>query len=631
MMRSLMLLAALATIAHAQKREAGPLVYDGVPEVPARIGERALPYQAARGAVFLDWEPSGAMLIATRFGDTNQVHRVAQPGGDRQQLTFEKEPITEAHATQGGFFFRMDRGGAERYQYYRFDRASGAGKLVTDGKSRNENFLPSNKGDRFAFDSTARDGKDFDIYTLDDADKTARVHDCEGQWSPLDWSADDSTLLLDHFVSIEESYLFALDVKSGRTTPINEQTGKRIHYGAGVFARKAKLVYFTSDEDSDFLRLVQYSLDGGKKEVISPALNWDVSGLAISPDGAWLAYTVNEGGRSQLYLASTAQPKKPTRIELPSGVVVSRLKFDAKSARLGFSLSTAQSVADAWSVDVKSKKLTRWTFSELGGIDAARFVTPERIEYASFDGLKIQAWYYRPAGTQPVPVIVLIHGGPEGQATAQFSSQVQYWVNELHVAVLLPNVRGSSGYGKKFLTLDDGMKREDSVKDIGALLDWVATRPDLDKARVAVYGGSYGGYMVLASMFRFAERLRCGVDMVGISSFVSFLEHTEAYRRDLRRVEYGDERDPAMRKWMLAIAPLTNAQKITKPLLVGQGKNDPRVPASEAEQIVSTVRKQGGTVWYILARDEGHGFQKKANRDAFSDAATLFFEDNLLK
>jgi dipeptidyl aminopeptidase/acylaminoacyl peptidase len=639
-MRTLLLLLALTAPAHAQKREVGQLVYDGIPEVPRRIGERAQQYQAARGATFLDWDPAGGMLVATRFADTNQVHHVDAPGGDRRQLTFQREPVTEAHIGKAradkGFFFRMDQGGGEFYQYFWFDRATGAAQLVTDGKSRNESFLPANGGGRFAFASTLRNAKDFDIYVMDgfDGQSVKRTRECEGQWGPWDWSADDGKLLLHHYVSIEESYLFVQDLATGVTAPVNEQPGKKINYGAGVFARKGAQLYFTSDEDSQFLRLWQSSLDGKKKEVISPAIDWDVSALAISPDGAWLAYTVNEAGRSQLYLAATAAPKKAMRVELPSGVVVSRLRFDPKSQRVAFSLSTAQSLGDAYTVDVKTRKLTRWTFSEVGGLNPSVFVTPELVKLKSFDQLEISAWYYKPRAADAghkAPVILSIHGGPEGQATAAFSAQIQYWVNELGAAVVVPNVRGSSGYGKKFLTLDDGMKREDSVKDIGEVLSWIGERPELDKARIGVYGGSYGGYMVLATMFRFPERLRCGVDIVGISNFVSFLEHTEAYRRDLRRAEYGDERNPEMRRFLLSIAPLKNAEKIVKPLFVAQGKNDPRVPASEAEQIVSTVRGRGGKVWYLLARDEGHGFQKKTNRDAFSDAMTLFFEENLLK
>jgi dipeptidyl aminopeptidase/acylaminoacyl peptidase len=244
------------------------------------------------------------------------------------------------------------------------------------------------------------------------------------------------------------------------------------------------------------------------------------------------------------------------------------------------------------------------------------------------------AFYYKPHAadaTHKAPVIVAIHGGPEAQSNVAFNPVIQYWVNELGAAVLVPNVRGSSGFGKKFLTLDNGMKREDSVKDIGQLLLWLEKQPELDAGRVAVYGGSYGGYMVLSSLFHYPGRIKCGVEIVGVSNFVTFLEHTESYRRDQRRAEYGDERDPEMRKFLTAIAPTTHAKEIKQPLLVAQGKNDPRVPISEAEQIVKTVRAGGAPVWYMVAADEGHGFQKKGNRDQFTNAVSLFLEEYLLK
>jgi dipeptidyl aminopeptidase/acylaminoacyl peptidase len=245
---------------------------------------------------------------------------------------------------------------------------------------------------------------------------------------------------------------------------------------------------------------------------------------------------------------------------------------------------------------------------------------------------QIPAFVYKPAASgDRLPVIISIHGGPEGQSRPYFSSTTQYWVNELGCAVIFPNVRGSTGYGKTWLALDNGFNREESVQDIGALLDWIATQPDLDPARVAVFGGSYGGYMVLASMTTYPDRIKCGVDVVGISNFVTFLENTQDYRRDLRRVEYGDERDPAMREFLLKISPTNNAAKIRSPLFVAQGENDPRVPASEARQIVQAVADNGIPVWTMFAKDEGHGFRKKNNRDYFMWSTILFFENFLLK
>jgi dipeptidyl aminopeptidase/acylaminoacyl peptidase len=320
--------------------------------------------------------------------------------------------------------------------------------------------------------------------------------------------------------------------------------------------------------------------------------------------------------------------------ELPVGQIFG-LDFSPDGKRLGMTLISSQSPGDAYSIDLASGGLTRWTFSEAGGLDTSRFASPEVVEFPTFDQVggesrMIPAFYYRPPGEGPFPVVVNIHGGPEGQARPFFNPITQYYVLEMGIAVLFPNVRGSSGYGKSYLLLDNAEKREDSVRDIGALLDWIETRPELDSDRIAVVGGSYGGYMVLASMVHFDDRLRAGIDLVGISNFVTFLENTSDYRRDLRRVEYGDERDPEMRAFLESISPTNHAAKINKPLFVVQGLNDPRVPASESEQMVDVIRDHGGTVWYLMAKDEGHGFDKKANRDYFSHAAVLFLEQYLI-
>jgi dipeptidyl aminopeptidase/acylaminoacyl peptidase len=334
-----------------------------------------------------------------------------------------------------------------------------------------------------------------------------------------------------------------------------------------------------------------------------------------------------------VYVATTAAPQKARRVKLPPGVQTG-MRFDPKGTRLALSRNQATGPNDVYSVDLKSLAVTPWTQSEVGGLDRSTFVAPELVEVESFDKLKIPAWVYKPRSAAPgkkAPVIINIHGGPESQATAAFSANTQYYLNEAGFAVVYPNVRGSAGYGKTYLTLDNGVKRQDSVKDIGALLDWIARQPDLDASRVAVMGGSYGGFMVLASLVEYSDRLRCGVDVVGISSFVTFLQNTEAYRRDLRRAEYGDERDARMKTFLDGISPRTNAKRIKVPLLVVQGANDPRVPRSEAEEIVKTVRSIGGQVWYLLAKDEGHGFKKKANTDYLSNATAYFFEQCLLK
>jgi dipeptidyl aminopeptidase/acylaminoacyl peptidase len=626
-------------------RQIGNLVLDGVPEIPESVFDRLNQYQNTRSASFEDWDPSGnGMLILTRFGNTNQVHLVSEPGGHRRQITFLDEPISEAlygrDQVRKGFLYSSDQGGGEFFQFYWFDTGSGRSTLLTDGgKSVNRSPLWSTQGKHLAFTSTKRNGKDFDIYVLTDGDPktTKMIKQVEGSWRVLDWNADDTMLLVENYVSVNESHLHTLNLASGELKEINPQKEK-ISYETAAFGKNGNSVYYSSDEKSEFRRLTEYDLKSGQKRLLTEQLPWNVDLIDVSRDGNRVAFVANEGGISRLYLASTANTDKSTKIETPAGVIAA-VKFDDQGSRLGFQISTAQSPSDLYSVELPSGKIVRWTYSETGGLNADTFVTPELIEYPTFDTVDgkqrmIPAFYYKPKTLKPnsrFPVVIRIHGGPESQTRSSFSPLFQYWIHELGVAVIDPNVRGSDGYGKSYLMLDNGIRREDSVKDIGKLLDWIATRPELDPARVAVYGGSYGGYMVLSSAFHYGDRLKCAVDIVGISNFVTFLKTTESYRRDLRRAEYGDERDPEMNEFLLSISPLNNVQKIKLPLFVVQGKNDPRVPVTEAEQIVKAVRSNGGEVWYLLANDEGHGFRKKENRDHYEAAVSLFFQKYLLQ
>jgi dipeptidyl aminopeptidase/acylaminoacyl peptidase len=347
------------------------------------------------------------------------------------------------------------------------------------------------------------------------------------------------------------------------------------------------------------------------------------------------ALSVNEGGITRLYLMDMETMKYEPVTSIPEGGV-DGLVFDPEGKRLFMNLSNARMNGDAFQLDLETMKLVRWTQSDTAGLDVSSFSLPQLVHYPTFDKVDdkprmVPAFYYKPTKEtgKPFPVIINIHGGPEGQYRPRFQGTFNYLTNEMGIAVIAPNVRGSSGYGKSYLMLDNWEKREDSVKDIGALLDWIATRPELDKNRVAVFGGSYGGYMVLASMVHFSDRLACGVDIVGISNFVTFLKNTSAYRRDLRRVEYGDERK--IGEFLNKISPSTNAHKIKKPLFVIQGKNDPRVPASEAEQIVKIVRQNNVPVWYQVATNEGHGFRKKNNRDFMYYSMLRFLQEFLLK
>lgn len=609
------------------------LVAEGLPAIPRGVAEQAGRYTEYRQARLLDWHPRRReMLIATRFGDVPQLHRVASPGGDRRQLTFESEPITNGTyqpVTGSYLVFRRDRGGDEFFQLYRYDLADGAITLLTDGKSRNTGGVWNRQGTAFAYQSTRRNGTEADIWVMDPAnpesDRLAVRVQGTG-WQALDWSPDGSRLLVGHSISANQSELWLADVATGGLSMLTTaDSGKLVSYASGAFARDGRGIYLTTDRESEFTRLCFMDLRTRQLRVLSGSISWDVSQFRLSDDGALLAFVSNEGGYGRLHLLATATGRERRLPALPSGIA-GGLAWRRGSHELGFSFSSARAAADIWSLDLTTGRLARWTESETGGVDLSGLPEPEPIRWQGADDLTLSGFLYRPAArfTGKRPVVVNIHGGPEGQSRPDFLGRWNYLLNELGVAVVLPNIRGSTGYGKSYLAADNGIAREQAYGDIGALLDWLATRPDLDPARVMVMGGSYGGHMTLVSAYRYANRICCAVDVVGISHLGTFLENTSPYRRDLRRVEYGDERDPATRAFMDRTAPLNNAAAMTRPLFVIQGANDPRVPRSEAEQITATLRKQGTPVWYLLGLDEGHGFQKKSNAD-FQFFATLAF------
>jgi len=625
----------------ADVREVGQLVLDGVPDIPERIVEKMRQYQNVRPAALADWAPDGGVLVLTRFGDAPQVHRVTKPLGARRQVTFFSEPVGSASFGRDADWFLLtkDVGGDEASQIFRFDLGTGEAALLTDGSEQNGVPVWSSARDRVAWRSTARNSRDHDIWVMDPLrpDEKRMVLAVEGYFTPLDWSSDDRRLLVQQSVSANESYLWSVDVATGEKTPVGNHgkvKGETIAYGGATFDATGEGVFFTSDEGSEFLQLRRGRPGSAKSEVVAAGIPWDVSLLARSRDRSTLAIRVNADGTDRLWLLDTAT-RAMREVPLELGIVEGA-GFSPDGTSLAISYESTSSPGDVYVVDVESGGLTRWTEAEAGGLDPATFVPSRLVHYPTFDEgpdgkpRRIPAFLYRPRGSGPFPVIIRIHGGPESQARAWFSYTSQSEVNELGCAVIYPNVRGSEGYGKSYLKLDNGFRREDSVKDIGALLDWIRTQPDLDASRVAVTGGSYGGYMVLASLVHYSDRLRAGISAVGISNFATFLENTSEYRRDLRRVEYGDERDPKMRSHLEKISPTNNAEKIRAALFVVQGANDPRVPASEAEQIVRVVREAGNPAWSMLAKDEGHGFAKKSNADYLLWASALFWETHLL-
>ncbi len=614
------------------------LVAQGVPAIPVSLADEVGRYTEFRSATFTGWHPTRReMLITTRFGNVAQAHLVKFPGGARTQMTFSPDRVRSPRfdpTTGNSFVFSRDIGGAEFFQYYRYDFADGSVTLLTDGKSRNTGARWANAGNRIAYGSTRRTGDDVDIYVLDVADPRTdrRVLELKGGgWAVADWSPDDSRLLVVEFLSINESYLWLADLATGAKTALTPRGKEKVAYRGAAFARDGRGLYVTCDAGSEFQRLAYMDLATKKLEFLTPDTS-DVNEFDLSRDGTKIVYVANEKGIEVVHLVDTVTRRELPGPTLPLGVV-SNVAWHRDGGAVAFTMGTPRSSDDAYSWDLATGRVERWTTSELGGLNPETFAEAELVKWKSFDGREISGFLYKPNPAKfpgKRPVVVDIHGGPEGQSQADFLGRDNYLMNELGVAMIFPNVRGSTGYGKSFSQLDNGMLREGTYKDVAALFDWIGARADLDASRVMVQGGSYGGHMTLAIATNYSDRIRCAVDIVGPSSLVTFLQNTSGYRRDLRRVEYGDERDPKMRAFLERTAPLNNAEKIKKPLFVVQGANDPRVPMSESDQMVAKIRGGGTPVWYLVAKDEGHGFAKKVNRDYEFYATLLFMKEFLL-
>jgi len=484
-----------------------------------------------------------------------------------------------------------------------------------------------------------RESPTTDVAILDPLDpaNTRKVTTLPGTgWGDFSFSFDDMRVAFLEFKSVNETYVWVMDLATGarkRVLPVEGTTPAQPIATVDLnFARDGKGLFLATDRDGEFRKLAYFDLASGKLEYFGEGGDWDVDGIALSPDGKTLAVITNEGGIGALRLYDGETRRALPRPQLPLGTVSDPV-WHQNSRDLAVNVASAQSPSDVYAIDTRENRVERWTTTTVPGLDASSFRGQEPISWKSFDGRTISGFITRPPArfTGKRPVIVMIHGGPDGQARPGFLGRWNYFIDELGIAIIQPNVRGSTGYGKTFVALDNGMKREDSVKDIGALFDWIRTQPDLDADRVATEGGSYGGYMVLAVATNYPERIAGTVDVVGVANFVTFLERTESYRRDLRRVEYGDERDPEMRAFLTRISPVNNAQKIKAPLFVVAGLNDPRVRYTEGEQVVAAARKNGVPVWYLLADNEGHGFARKANADFLFYAMAVFFRERLLK
>jgi len=595
-----------------------------------------------RGASGPSFSPDGRFVtFLSNITGVAQLWQVPVEGGWPVQLTFSTESVRGARYSpvKHELIYSMDTGGDERTQLYRLHGVAGnMDHTIGDGwtsedLSKNRKAIHgfggwSHDGQSFCFSANREDASRFDIYTqkLGGAAKLV-VKGPGGYYGAAGFSPDDSTILVSRAESNMKQDLYAVDVASGKVrhlTPGKEEA----QYHSTTWSHDGKHLYCASTaQGRDVAGLARIALASGEVKYLDTP-EFEVEGVEASGKGRWLAWLINSGGKSVLKLMDLKTEKVISPPGLPLGVI-SGLEFSPDESKLAFVFDGPKNNQDVWLWDLTTNKTRQLTHSSRAGIPFSQFVEPELIEYETFDKRKIPAWFYKPTvkGDRLAPVIVYPHGGPESQTRPNFSSMFQFFVANGY-GVLAPNVRGSSGYGTAFMNLDNTTKRMDSVHDLAHAAYWLRDKKQADPKRLAVYGGSYGGFMVLAQVTHYPDLWAAGIDVVGICNFVTFLEKTGAYRRAHREMEYGNLRDH--KEFLEKISPINHVDKIKCPMMVIHGANDPRVPVEEAEQIVAALKKRQVPVEYLRYEDEGHGLAKLKNRlDAYPKMVA--FLDKYLK
>lgn len=572
--------------------------------------EQYLNIRYATGASF---RADGArMAFLTDISGTAQLWTIDAPLSWPEQLTFYDGRLmfAEYSPTEPIIAFGKDTDGDENQLIYLISDDGGAATRVSvqDAKHLWGGFSPD--GRRIAWSHNGRNGRDFDVYVYDLVDGTETlIVQADGYMWVTAWAPDGDALFIGHAESNADNDLYLARFDGSPPVLLTAHEGQIMHSHVTPIGR-GEVCLIATNGLGEFMNVAVLDTATLTIEALDPEARWDVETLALSDDEQWLVIVRNEGGYSTI----TVQNRTTTtahRVEsLPAGVVAD-VRFAPNSSRFAVSLGAAADALDIWVVDAANLQAERWTRSSLAGVPRAALVEPELVTFESFDGLEVPAFYWRPPGDGPFPVVIDIHGGPEAQRRPGLAALTQYYL-ERGIATLAPNVRGSRGYGKTYMALDDVRKRMDSVADIRAAREWLVQHGDADPERIAVKGGSYGGFMVLSAMVTYPDLWAAGVDIVGVANFVTFLENTSEYRRHLREAEYGSLAHD--REFLLDISPLTHIDRIAAPLMVIHGRNDPRVPVSEAEQVVDACRAKGLPVECIIYDDEGHGLSKRSNR-----------------
>ncbi|AXT18650.1 alpha/beta fold hydrolase [Flavobacteriaceae bacterium AU392] len=566
---------------------------------------------------FIGWNQNGKKML---FNGGKVIYSMKKYNSEiKEYKEFDNNLSSYLSPNHNYFLYQEDENGNEDYQLFLYDITTNKGKVLSEEGDKSYDSFWSPDSQRFIFKSNKRNPAEVDLYVRgvsDSHDEQLLFSNISDDGQVYDWSLEKNTILAVKVISENNKFLYSINDQSGEIEQINPNKNN-IAYSDAKFIPNQNACLIISDEFSEFLQLQLYDLSSKKFKVITSNIPWDIEALTIDKNGKKAAFSINKNGLSQLYILDLKTLKYSKVNDSPEGII-RNLIINSKGTEVGFNLYASTFYRKVFGYNIKINKLNQYTRKGKLLIDTLIFAKAESFTYKSIDPdnkieYNIPAFIYRPNIESPSPVFIDIHGGPEYQIKASFNSFYQYLVNELGITVILPNIRGSNGYGKSYMKLDDGINRENAIEDVGALLDWIKKQPDLDADRVAIYGESYGGYVTLASLAKYSKRIKCGIDVVGISNWITYLKSTRDYRRDLRRVEFGDERNNNTSVFLKEISPINNVDKIDSPLLIFQGLNDPRVNYKESEQVYKALNSLGKEVWYVLAKDEGHGFKKNSN------------------
>lgn len=629
------------------------LMLQGIPPIPESLKKDVAKYSDFRGHAFVDWHPTRREMLVTHrktVGKTSQLFRVSAPMAEPEQLTNFADAVTTAsYEPRDGRYIVFERRSAdsEATQLYRLDLASKDVTLLSDVSKRNEiqgwlhrrsqllvSSTPVSKrsaaGERAIVKQT--------LSLIDPADPQRQRHITElsgSGWYVSGISPNDTQLALVHHISAEETQLWLLDIATANLTqilPVPKSKTSAVYLGAGFKADNSGLFVITN-QSGEFSQLMFYRFSSKQLTPVATSVPADITSASVAEDGKLLSLQTNVEGRDELRLLDARSLKEMPAPKLPAGTFAAAV-FHRKLPALAFSLNNAQGPSQIYTLNPTTGNTEQWTRPAIPeGIEPSRFSESQIVRWKTFDTRLISGLVNLPPGqfSGKRPVMVLTHSEPDDQARIGFLGRINYLIDELGVAVIQPNVRGSSGYGKSFLALDNGRLRENAIKDIGALLDWIETQPNLDASRVLVSGGGYGGYMSLAVAAKYPKRIAGVIDVAGITDFVTYMRNSDSYTRDLLRVEYGDERDPSLREFLSSISPLNAANRVTKPLFVVQGMSDAIVPYTDTDRLLTLARDKKNPVWYLRADNEGHGFSIAENADFQFYATIMFVRETLLK